>query len=133
MTTINQLATKKSKRLHKIKWTPSKKLLKCPFKKGTVYIIYNGSPKKPNSGKRKLAKVVLSTGKKAMVTIPDGNKGGQRLQKFDKVLIRGGRSQDMPGVHYKILRSNGKRRSDTMDGSIERRQRRSKFGTSKVF
>jgi small subunit ribosomal protein S12 len=127
MGTINQLTH--TIKLQKKKWTPSKKLKKCPLKRGIVYVVYTGSPKKPNSGKRKLAKVVLTTGKRAIVAIPDGMQhGGATLQKFSRVLIRGGRCQDMPGCHYKILRTSMGRISDTMCGSVLRRQRRSKFG-----
>jgi small subunit ribosomal protein S12 len=127
MATTNQII--RSKKLQKVKWTSSKKLKKCPLKKATVTIVYVGSPKKPNSGKRKLAKVVLSTGIRAIVAIPDGlQHGGNPLQKFNKVLIRGGRCQDMPGCHYKILRTSMGRIGETMTGSVLRRQRRSKFG-----
>jgi len=95
--------------------------------------VYNDSPKKPNSGKRKLAKVILNTGKRAIVTVPDGlQHGGQQLQKFNKVLIRGGRCRDMPGAHYKILRTTRGRSGDTMGGSLRRRQRRSKFGVIRL-
>ena len=127
MATANQVV--RHKKIQKVKWTPSKKLRKCPMRQGIVYAIYTGSPKKPNSGKRKLAKVILSTKKRAIVAIPDGwQHGGERLQKYNRVLIRGGRCQDMPGCHYKILRTSTGRISDTMGASVLRRQRRSKFG-----
>lgn len=132
MNTVNQI-TKIKKKIQKVKWTPSKKLNKCPLKRGIVAIIYHGSPKKPNSGKRKLAKVVLSTRKRAIVAITDGlQNGGSPLQRYSRVLIRGGRCQDMPGCHYKILRTSMGRINDTMGGSILRRQRRSKFGVPKA-
>jgi small subunit ribosomal protein S12 len=129
MSTIQQVL--KYKRTRKIKWTPSVKLKRCPFKQGIVAVVYTDSPKKPNSGKRKLVKVVLSTGKRAIVTIPDGQVGGHPLQKYNRVLVRGGRAQDMPGAHYKVLRSSNKRTNDTMKGSVNRKQRRSKFGVPK--
>lgn len=130
MSTINQHTRFKKKQ--KVKWTPSKKLKKCPLRRGIVTVIYNGSPKKPNSGKRKLAKVTLSTGSRAIVAIPDGMQhGGAPLQKYNRVLIRGGRCQDMPGCHYKILRTSMGRVGETMTGSVLRRQRRSKFGVTR--
>ena len=130
MATTNQVVHNKKKR--KVKWTPSKKLEKCPMKRGFVTVVYVDSPKKPNSGKRKLAKVVLSNGIKAIVAIPDGlQHGGNPLQKFGKVLIRGGRCQDMPGCHYKIIRTSMGRIGETMTGSVFRRQRRSKFGVTR--
>jgi|SRR6185437_10585851 len=124
MATLNYRA--KHKKLQKIKWNSASKLEGHPFKQGIVSVVYNDSPKKPNSGKRKLAKVVLSTRRKAIVTIPDG---GHSLQKYNRVLIRGGRARDMPGAHYKIVRSTKGRINDTMQGSPRRRQKRSKFGT----
>lgn len=116
----------KHKKSQKIKWNSASKLNGNPFKQGIVSIVYPGSPKKPNSGKRKLCKVVLTTRRKAIVTIPDG---GHMLQKYNRVLIRGGRARDMPGAHYKIMRSTKGRMNDTMTGSPRRRQKRSKFGT----
>jgi small subunit ribosomal protein S12 len=127
MATINQVA--RFGRCQKVKWSSVVKLEKCPFKQGIVSVVYIGSPKKPNSGKRKLAKVVLSTGRRAIVTIPDG---GQTLQKYNRVLIRGGRARDVPGSHYKILRTMKGRINDTMGGSVHRKQRRSKFGTMRL-
>jgi len=128
MASINKLI--KKGKLQKVKWNSTRKLQGNPFKQGIVSIVYVGSPKKPNSGKRKLAKVVLSTRKKAIVTIPDG---GHTLQKYNRVLIRGGRARDVPGSHYKILRSTRGRTNDTMTGSLRRKQKRSKFGTIKLF
>jgi len=116
-------------RPQKVKWSSSVKLKQAPLKQGIVAVVYVGSPKKPNSGKRKLAKVVLGTCKRAIVTIPDGLAGGNNLQKYNRVLIRGGRTRDMPGAHYKILRTTRGRINDTMGGSLRRRQKRSKFGT----
>jgi len=80
MASINKLI--KEGKLQKVKWNSTRKLQGNPFKQGIVSIVYVGSPKKPNSGKRKLAKVVLSTRKKAIVTIPDG---GHVLQKYNRV------------------------------------------------
>lgn len=132
MATTNQ--TVKIKKLQKVKWSSSKKLNNCPLRQGIATIIYNDSPKKPNSGKRKLAKVVLSNGIRAIVAIPDGwQNGGEKLQKYNRVFIRGGRCQDMPGCHYKIVRSSMGRSNDTMKGSVLRKQRRSKFGVPKYI
>jgi len=130
MVTVNQLFLKK--RFQKKKWNSSVKLEKSPFKQGLVSVVFIGSPKKPNSGKRKLAKISLHTGRRAIATIPDGAQhGGASLQKYDRVLIRGGRCQDVPGVHYKILRTSSGRVNDTLGGSSSRKQKRSKFGVFK--
>jgi len=131
MSTINQIA--KNKRLQKIKWKSNVKLDHCPLKLGIVSVVYTDSPKKPNSGKRKLAKVLLSNNRRAIVTIPDGQAGGVTLQKYSRVLIRGGRTQDMPGAHYKIIRTSKGRIGQTMAGSINRVQKRSKYGSVKPY
>jgi len=51
---------------------------------------------------------------------------GHNLQKYSNVLIRGGRTQDLPSYNYKVIRGklDAKRVDDRMRG-------RSKFGTKK--
>lgn len=58
-------------------------------------------PKKPNSGRRKVARVRLSTGKIVTCYIPGE---GHNIQQHSVVLVRGGRSQDCPGVRYHLVR-----------------------------
>lgn len=53
------------------------------------------SPKKPNSGARKAARVKLTTGKTVLAYIQGE---GHNLQEHSVVLVRGGRAQDLPGV-----------------------------------
>jgi small subunit ribosomal protein S12 len=69
---------------------------------------------------RKVARVKLSTGKLTYAYIPGE---GHNLQEHSVVLIRGGRTQDLPGVKYKIIRG-------TMDcaGVVGRMRGRSKYG-----
>lgn len=54
-------------------------------------------PKKPNSAKRKVAKIKLVTGKGITASIRGE---GHNLQEHSVVLVRGGRAQDLPGVKY---------------------------------
>ena len=54
-------------------------------------------PKKPNSAVRKVARVKLSTGKTTTCYIPGE---GHNLQEHSVVLVRGGRTQDLPGVRW---------------------------------
>lgn len=54
-------------------------------------------PKKPNSAKRKVARVKLSNGNSIMAYIPGE---GHNLQEHSVVMVRGGRTQDLPGVRY---------------------------------
>jgi len=58
-------------------------------------------PKKPNSGERKTARVRLSSGKVITAYIPGE---GHNVQQHSVVLVRGGRSQDCPGVRYHLVR-----------------------------
>ncbi len=64
-------------------------------KKGVVSQVFIAKPKKPNSAKRKVARVKLTTGKTVQAYVPGE---GHNLQDHSVVLIRGGRAQDLPGV-----------------------------------
>jgi small subunit ribosomal protein S12 len=54
-------------------------------------------PRKPNSAKRKVARVKLSNGKSVMAYIPGE---GHNLQEHSVVLVRGGNTKDLPSVGY---------------------------------
>ncbi|CAJ0829513.1 7498_t:CDS:1, partial [Entrophospora sp. SA101] len=58
-------------------------------------------PKKPNSALRSFARVVLSNKKEVTAYIPGE---GHNLQDYSNVLVQGGRTQDLPGVKYVIIR-----------------------------
>ena len=73
----------------------------CPQKFGVCTRVYNTTPKKPNSGIRKVAKVKLSNLKSVIAHIPGI---GHNLQEHSTVIIRGGRVRDIPGVQYRIMR-----------------------------
>ncbi|PNW87471.1 hypothetical protein CHLRE_02g144400v5 [Chlamydomonas reinhardtii] len=72
-----------------------------PFKKGICLRVYTTSPKKPNSANRKLAKVQLSNGLKALAYIPGE---GHNLQEHSMVLVSGNGVRDLPGVKLRIVR-----------------------------
>lgn len=76
-------------------------LLACPQRKAVVLQVSIAKPKKPNSAKRKVARVRLSTGKSVFAYIPGE---GHNLQEHSVVMIRGGRTPDLPGVKYKVVR-----------------------------
>ena len=100
MLTINQLSLKNSRKKKQFKKkTPALKC--CPQKKGVCIKIFIRSPKKPNSACRKVAKVKLSTGKKVDAYIPGE---GHNLQQYSVILIRGGRTPDLPGIKYRLIR-----------------------------
>lgn len=63
MVTLNQLIFKKCKRISKQHKCKTPALRHCPQKKGIVTKIVVIKPKKPNSARRHIAKLRLSTGK----------------------------------------------------------------------
>jgi ribosomal protein S12 len=93
--TINQ--TMRRKKPPKAKLSASPLLMTSPQRKGVCAQIFIAKPKKPNSAKRKVARVKLSTGKTVTAYIQGE---GHNLQEHSVVLVRGGRTQDLPGVRY---------------------------------
>ena len=98
MVTISQLI--KKKRCKKKKRSLSM-LKNRPQLRGICLKVFTKSPKKPNSAVRKVVKVKLSTTKEVIAYIPGEE---HTLEEHDYVLLRGGRTQDLPGVNYKIIR-----------------------------
>lgn len=94
----------------------------APQKKGTCLKVFVTTPRKPNSALRKVARVLLSNYYRVTAYI-----GGMshNLQKHSAVLVRGGRVKDLPGVRYTIIRGKC-----DLHRLIDRRQRRSKYGTT---
>jgi small subunit ribosomal protein S12 len=82
----------KAKKRHKAK---APLLENGPQRKGVVSQVFIMKPKKPNSAKRKVARVKLTSGKQTMAYIQGE---GHNLQEHSVVLVRGGRTQDLPGV-----------------------------------
>ncbi len=98
MPTIRQLI-KKPRLIKKIK-SKAPALQKAPQKKGVCVRVYIRSPKKPNSAKRKVTNVLLTTRWKVIGYIPGE---GHSLQEHSVVLLRGGRVKDLPGVKYHLV------------------------------
>jgi len=95
----------------------------APQKKGVCLRVYTKSPKKPNSAVRKVAKVKLTNQQEIIAYIPGEGHG---LQEHSVVLVRGGRTQDLPGVKYKLIRG-----VFDFQGVKGRTRGRSKYGTKK--
>ncbi|KAL7417556.1 ribosomal protein S12/S23-domain-containing protein [Mrakia frigida] len=95
----------------------------CPQKKGVCVRVFTAKPKKPNSAVRKVCRVKISTGKFVMAYIPGE---GHNLQEHSVVLLRGGRTQDLPGVKYKVIRG-----AQDCAGVVGRTKSRSKYGAKK--
>ena len=95
----------------------------APFKRGVCVKVTTTTPKKPNSALRKIARVRLSNGMEVTAYIPGI---GHNLQEHSIVLIKGGRTKDLPGVRYKIIRGV----YDTQ-GVANRKQSRSCYGAKR--
>lgn len=93
------------------------------FKRGVCLKVTTTTPKKPNSALRKIARVRLSNGMEVTAYIPGV---GHNLQEHSVVLIKGGRTKDLPGVRYKIIRGV----YDTQ-GVQGRQQSRSRYGAKR--
>ena len=121
MPTINQLVKFGRKKLAKTENSPA--LQANPQRRGVCVRVYTTTPKKPNSALRKVARVRLTNGIEVTAYIPGI---GHNLQEHSIVLVRGGRTKDLPGVRYKIVRGA----LDTA-GVAKRKQSRSKYGAKK--
>lgn len=73
----------------------------APQMKGIVLKTLIRTPKKPNSARRKCCRVQLSNGRVVTAYIPGE---GHALQEHNVVLLRGGRTKDLPGVKLKVIR-----------------------------
>ena len=76
-------------------------LFNNPQKKGTVKKARIVTPRKPNSARRPVAKVILSSNNRITAHIPGV---GHNIRSHSSVLIRGGGSRDLPGVRYSCIR-----------------------------
>ena len=134
MPTINQLIRKGRKKATKKSKSPALQLYfntiknrivrsPSPFKRGVCLKVFTTTPKKPNSALRKIARVRLSNGMEVTAYIPGM---GHNLQEHSIVLLKGGRTKDLPGVRYKVVRGV----FDTQ-GVENRKKSRSLYGTKK--
>jgi len=136
MPTINQLARKGRQRLKPKSKVPAlmssfnaiqrrrENLPKgSPFKRGVCTKVTTTTPKKPNSALRKIARVRLSNGMEVTAYIPGM---GHNLQEHSIVLIKGGKTKDLSGVRYKVVRG-----VYDASGVEARRQGRSAYGAKK--
>lgn len=94
-----------------------------PFKQGVCLKVTTMTPKKPNSALRKIARVRLSNGMEVTAYIPGM---GHNLQEHSIVLVKGGKTKDLPGLRYKIIRG-----VYDCQGVEARRKGRSRYGNKK--
>lgn len=74
---------------------------KRPQVKGVVYKVATMSPKKPNSANRHVAKLNLTNSLRSTCRLPGK---GNLCAKYNRVLMEGGRANDLPGVSYTVIR-----------------------------
>lgn len=130
MPTINQLARKgRTKRRGKSK---SPALQGNPQLRGVVLRTFVRDPKKPNSANRTCARVKLTNGIEVTCYVPGK---GMDIQEHSNVLVRGGRTPDLPGVRYKVIRGardcGGVFPEANGNEKAPRRNARSKYGVKK--
>jgi small subunit ribosomal protein S12 len=109
----------KKKKLKKCK---TKALVNCPQKRGVCLKVTTMTPRKPNSAKRQIAKVKLSTNKKVFIYIP--GEGHNNLKTHSSVLICGKGCRDLPAIRYHGIRG----KLDLL-AVATRKNARSKYGT----
>ena len=100
MATIHQVGFR-YKRVKKYHNSPYKSLGGSPQREGIVEKLRITSPKKPNSAKRKVARIKLTTKYKVTARIIGQT---HNLQPHSVVLVRGGRANDLPGVRFTIIK-----------------------------
>ena len=98
-------------------------LKRCPQVKGIVTKVVTMSPKKPNSAIRHVAKVDLTNGLRVTARLPGK---GYLCAKYNRVLIRGGRANDLPGVGYSAVRG-----AYDFSPVVGKKKRRSVYGVSR--
>ena len=119
MARLQQL--KRKPRLAKKSRTKSPALEGCPQRKGVCLKVFTKNPRKPNSALRKVCRVKLTNQRVVTAFIPGE---GHNLQEHSVVLLRGGRSKDLPGVRYKVVRG-----AYDLKALAGRTKARSKYGT----
>lgn len=95
-------------------------LKKSPQRKGVVIRLRICTPRKPNSARRPVVKLFLSSRRKTIAHIPGS---GHSLKRYSKVLISGVGPKDLPGVHYTCIR--GKFDCEAL---VKKTKRRSIYG-----
>ena len=76
-------------------------LKNSPQAKGIVTKIVTMSPKKPNSAIRHVAKIKLNNMLRLTTRLPGK---GYLCTKYNRILVEGGRANDLPGVGYTAIR-----------------------------
>lgn len=94
-----------------------------PQVKGLVTRVITTSPKKPNSASRHAAKVKLTNFLSVTTRLPGS---GYWCSKYNRVLVHGGRANDLPGVGYTSIRG-----VFDFSPALFKKKRRSIYGISR--
>ena len=121
MSTISQLIRNGRKTL--ARKSKAGALQNCPQRRGVCIRVFTTTPKKPNSARRKVARIRLTNHIEVNAYIPGE---GHNLQEHSIVLARGGRVKDVPGVRYHIIRG-----ALDAQGVEDRKRGRSKYGAKR--
>jgi len=81
------------------------------------------TPRKPNSARRPVAKIMLSNKRMVVAHLPGI---GHNIRPHSSVLVRGGGSRDLPGVRYTCIRG-----VYDFASLINRKKRRSLYGVKR--
>ena len=100
-----------------------RRLTSRPHVKGIVTRVRTMSPKKPNSAVRHVAKVNLSNALRVTTRLPGI---GYLCSKYNRVLVEGGRANDLPGVGYTLIRG-----AYDFSPVIYKKKRRSVYGVAR--
>lgn len=96
----------------------------CPQKRAIVIKSFETTPRKPNSAKRRVAKVRLSNRRRLNVYLE--GMGFNKLQPHSVILVRGKGPRDLPGVRYHAIRG-----VQDFPALMGRCKGRSKYGTKR--
>ena len=127
MATIIQLTKKKLRKIKRKTYSRAPILKKNPQRRGVCTKVYKMPPKKPCSARRSVAWVLFIRGaekKGALCHIPGET---HNLRMYSRVLVRGGRVKDLPGVRCRIVRTSHASVSD-LQGLFKRTNSRSRYG-----
>lgn len=122
MSTYSQIGRKKKARYSKNNFSRTNSLAGGPHAKGIVNRLAIVTPKKPNSALRHVAKLTLyKTNRRVIGRVPGI---GFLCSKYNRVLIRGGRANDLPGIRHTLVRG-----VYDFVGIYHKKKRRSVYGT----
>lgn len=94
-----------------------------PQKKAIVKALRIQTPRKPNSARRQVVKLILGRKRYTVAYIPGK---GHTLKKHSRVLIKGGGARDLPGVYCECIRG-----VFDLKGVMHKIRRRSIYGVKK--